>query len=245
MKKSAAAFAAAALAAGLVLAGCSSSSSSAASSGSASASSASASASASADSSSFAASVASEAANLLKVGNQTDTAKNIVFANRTGQPITNVALTPKGAEGEPAMLMAEGQQVGINEMVQVFVEPTEGMLYNATIVCADKTYTLHDLNLSLYNQADVALEGDIAYVRVNVNGNEVSSLREEAALAQQAAEEAKKQAEAEQQQQQQQSEEPQQTNEVYYEEPTYDSGSNTQSSPTQTGDSCVSDVVLR
>lgn len=174
------------------------------------------------------------------MGNQTDTAKSIIFANKTAKPITNVALMPVGAEGEPVMLMVEGQQVAGDGMVQVFVEPTDAMLYNATIVCPDKVYTLHDLNLSLYDKADVALEGDVAYVRVNVNGSEVSSLREESAKAQQAAEQAAAQEQPEATEEQGGGGEPE---EVYYEE-SYDASYDTQSS-NQTGDSCVSDVVLR
>lgn len=175
----------------------------------------------------------------LVVGEQTATAVNITFNNETGAPLTNIAMLPAGSADEPALLMAEGQQVANGESVQVYTEPNEGLLYDVVVMAGEAQYRLHDVNLNLYTQAAIALEGDIAYLRVTIDGNEASSLQDESARAQAEAAAA--------------AAEPYTTEyaDTYYEEPSYDDSyyyeepAATAEAPAQDEDSCVSDVVLR
>lgn len=118
---------------------------------------------------------------ILVLGEETDTALNIVLTNDTDQEIDNIAILPAGSTDDPAFLMTASEQVADGEQVSIFTEPVDGATeFDIVLTMADgKDYTLHDLDLSELDHAIIQLKDDVAYITVTVDGNTMSTFREE------------------------------------------------------------------
>ena len=211
-----------AIAACLAFAGCAGSSaqgSSASSAGSTSASAASASASASASSAS------SQASEGVVFGDQTATAQKFVVKNETGATIATLVALPASGEGQPVAIMKSGEWLPAGEQATLYIDSAVGNPINMSFLVGTEERQLHNVDMARLGEASIKLEGDVAYLTAQVDGNPVSTLQEEMDLAHPPA------AAAEEQQQ-------------YYEEPVYYDEGGGGAAPAQTEDSCVSDVIL-
>lgn len=189
---------------------------------------------------------------MLTLGQKSGTALQVVFTNGTGADITGFALMAVGSTEGPAPLMTAGEVLKDGKKALVYTEPAGDALFDVVIQCADKQFSLHDLNFQKMETATIRLEGDIAYVETVIDGNAVSSLNEErdraaaqaeaeaqaaAAAAGEAAQPAGEAAQPAAETAQPAAEPAEET--AYYEEPA------PADSPAQSEDTCVSDVVLR
>lgn len=173
------------------------------------------------------------------VGQESGTAKTLVMKNTTGKTINAVALGESGAEaGSFVSLAIEGDEWADGKTAAINYEPTNASIFDIQLKCGEETYTLHEFNLDGAESVEICMEGDVAYVTLERDGNVISSLSEETAIrdAELAAEAAAAEAEAEAAVVEEQA--------YYYEEaPTYDAPAQ---QPAQTQDSCVDGgVVLR
>ena len=183
----------------LALAGCSGgqSSSSAANSASANAASAS-SAAASATASDTAASTSaasttasSTSSSALVLGTKTDSAKSITLHNKLGKAITGISIVPVNSKTAGTNLMTSTDQWPANGDATVYFEEQNASdKYNVQITCGAERYELHNLDAANVSEATLNLEGSIAYVTYVQNGNTISSLQDESALASAAANQA-------------------------------------------------------
>lgn len=124
-------------------------------------------------------SVASENS-ILVVGDESDSALNVVFTNGTGQEITDIAIIPAGAQDAPAFMMAEAEKVAGTEQVSVFREPVnEKTVFDVIIAMGETRYTLHNLDFAAMDHATIRLEGDVAYIETVIDGKPYSTLQEE------------------------------------------------------------------
>lgn len=175
----------------------------------------------------------------LTVGAESDSAKSIVVGNNLGKTITNIAFVAAGSEAEPEFLMADGEEWADGAIALINYHPSEEGVYDIIVKCGDEQYTLHGFATEGAEGAAINLEGDIAYLTFEKDGNVISSLADETARAEEAAAAAEAAAEAA-------AAEAAAAEEVYYEEPTYVEPAPTYNGPAQTQDSCVEGgVVLR
>lgn len=123
---------------------------------------------------------------VLTLGEPSDTALNIVFTNETGQELIDIAVIPAGsadsvdsADGS-VFLMADEETLGAGEQVSVYVEPTEGQsLYDVVILIGEQRFALHNVDFANWDEAIIRIDGDVAYLEILLNGEPVSTLREE------------------------------------------------------------------
>lgn len=174
------------------------------------------------------------AAAVLVLGPQDEGNPSCTFTNQIDAPIADIAVTAAGApEGEPALLIENGQQVAVGEAFTVYQQPVEGSaVFDVTVSTADASYTLHNVDFSRMAQADIRLEGAVAYLEAEVDGAPVSTLQDEMAIAEaeaQAAAEAAAAAEAQ----------------AAAEQAAAAAAATAPAPAAQSEDRCVGDVVLR
>lgn len=168
-------------------------------------------------------------------GVKSDTTSSIVMKNSTGVAISEIAVVEAGAEGEPEFMAVDGSEWADGKTVEVFFEAAGTTAVDVSLKSGDTVYTLHGFNVEGAENIEVLVEGDIAYVTFEKDGNVVSSLADETAWAEEAAAAAEAAAA-----------EAAAAEEVYYEQPTYTESAPTYNAPAQTQDSCVEGgVVLR
>lgn len=179
-------------------------------------------------------------------GDKSSTSKSLLLTNKVGAPIINVAVLEAGSTAEPVFLMDEKEMWADGDLAEINFDSAASGLYDIYLTIGDQNYVLHNFDLADVENVEVMLEGDVAYVTLDRDGNAVSSLADEteihdAAVA--AAEAAAAEAEAAEQYVEEYVEEY-----TYYEEPapTYNAPAPTYDAPAQTEDSCVEGgVVLR
>lgn len=191
------------------------------------------------------------------VGTQAGASKAVVLADNLGADISQASVNVSGSEDEPTMLEIQGTWADGGEAM-VFVPEANGEAESDLVLTAGKKeYVLHDVDFSEFDEADVQVEGKVAYLSYEADGQTVSTLEHEKELAEkakadaEAAEAAAKaqeeaeaaaQAEAEAQaaaeaEAQAAAEEPV-YEEPVYEEPVYEEPV-AEEAPAQSGDQCV------
>lgn len=187
------------------------------------------SASASAASSSASSEAAVQKADVT-AGVESSTTKTLVMKNSTGAAISEVAVVAAGAEGEPTFMTVDGGEWADGATIEIYYEAADASAVDIVLKSGESMYTLHGFNVEGAEEIEALVEGDVAYVTFEKDGNVVSSLADETAWAEEAAAAAEAAA----------------AEEVYYEEPTYVEPAPTYNAPAQTQDSCVEGgVVLR
>ena len=180
------------------------------------------------------------------VGKESNTAKTLIVKNNTGKSISQVAFAEAGSEVDDyVVLEVEGGEWADGKTAMIYFEPSNTNSFNIQLTCGEDAYTLHEFNVDGAENIEVTLEGDVAYVTFERDGNVISSLSEETAIHDaKVAEEEAAAAEAEA------AEEEAVEEEYYYEDTStyYEDTStyNAPAAPAQNEDQCVGGgVVLR
>ena len=201
------------------------------------------------------------------VGNQANSSKAIILQNGLGVDISMVGVNVSGSKDQPTVLtVAPAWKQGSDAMV-FLPEANASAPSDLVLTADDEEFVLHDVDFSAFDDADVMLEGDVAYLSYELDGQTVTTLDHEKEIADKAAADKKAKAEAkkkaeEEAEAQKQAEEaeaeaesaateeaaPQEEvyeepapEETYYEEPVVE-----EAAPEQSSDQCIEGgVVLR
>ena len=179
------------------------------------------------------------------VGKESNTTKTLIVKNNTGKSINQVALAEAGSEADDfAVLEVEGGEWADGKIAIIYYEPSSTSSFNIQLTCGEDAYTLHEFNVDGAENIEVTMEGDVAYVTFERDGNVISSLSEEMAIHDaKVAEEEAAATEAEAAEEAVEEEYYYEDTSTYYEDTsTYDAPA----APAQTEDQCVGGgVVLR
>ncbi len=172
------------------------------------------------------------------IGKESSEVSALEIKNSTGRAIGGVQAKGAAAEGDfLALEIADGEWAD-GALAAVYFEPVDSSVFTIQIVCDGQTFTLHNVDVSDLADAEVVIEGDIAYITANRGEEAINTLEEEksiheaevAAAEAAAAEAAAAEAAAAEE-------------ETYYYEP---APSYSAPAPSQSQDSCVGGgVVLR
>lgn len=127
----------------------------------------------------------------LVLGEETETALNVMFTNETGNEIANIAVVPAGVTDEPAFLMTEEQVLAGSKKASVFTEPYgEQRTFDVVLTIGDAQYVLHNLDFSQLSEVTIRMDGNVAYIESLIDGQPVSTLQQEYDIANPPADEA-------------------------------------------------------
>lgn len=205
---------------------------------------------------------------ILTIGEELEDVEGILFTNKTGVDISAVEIVKADSESESGDNLAlSAEKWENNKDAEVFFKSEVDTKYDLKITCDKERFTLHAVDFSELTGADggivISMQDGIAYLQYTKDGKTVSTLDAEKAIVESESEATEEDSEndaddngesADDQSGQDVYEEeiayeqPAYEEPVYeepaYQEPAYEEPAPAPEAPDQSGDQCVTDVVL-